>query len=120
MSVPLGIVFWLSPNTMNIQVLPFKLVLTLLPAFVRMDPAVTVPLLKPAGNVRLNWMPETELVFGLKVIGTLTEVPAIPEALPTVKVAGVAAEVIVRVRVSVAVPPELVALKVTFEVPVVV
>ena len=44
---------------MTVQVLPLKLVLTLLPAVVTIAPAVTVPVLRPAGSVRLNWMPAT-------------------------------------------------------------
>src|ERR1700730_1979927 len=69
----------------KVQVLPMRLVLTLLPAEVRIAPPVTETVLMLAGRVRLNWRLATEVVPGSKVMGRFTAVPACPEALPTVK-----------------------------------
>src|SRR5438552_156558 len=66
----------------NRQVLPLKLVDTLLPAEFTTAPAVTETVLRAGGNVRSNWMLETEAVPGSKVIGRSTAVPAGPETVP--------------------------------------
>ena len=76
----------MSPKMIKVHVVPTRFVLTLLPAAVMTGPAVTVPVLKEAGSVRLNWMPATELVEGSNEMGRLMVVPAWPDAVPTVKV----------------------------------
>ena len=65
--------------------------LTLLPAAVRIEPAVTAPVLKEAGKVRLNCILATEAEPGLNVMGKLTVAPAAPEAVPTDRVGAVTA-----------------------------
>src|SRR6267378_4262623 len=118
-SVPAAIVFWFNPETMNVKMLPLRLALTLLPAEVAIAPAVTAPVLKLAGKVRLNWMPATGEVLGSKVIGRLTAVPAEPDTVPAAKVGDAPPEdagETVKARVFVPVPPALVALSVTLDV----
>ncbi|OGR48640.1 MAG: hypothetical protein A2X40_12435 [Elusimicrobia bacterium GWC2_65_9] len=77
---------------MKVTVLPVRFELTLLPADVKIAPGVIAPVLKPGGRVRLNCKLATEDVPGLKVTGRVTEAPACPEALPTVKVGAASTE----------------------------
>src|SRR5689334_19265067 len=54
--LPELIVFWFKPKIIKVQLLPTLLVLTLLLALVRMEPAVTETVLILGGKVRLNWI----------------------------------------------------------------
>src|SRR2546430_2573292 len=79
-SEPAAMAFRLTPKMMKVQVFPLRLALTLLPAVLRMAPAVTAPVLRHAGKVRLNCRLATDSVPGSNLTGRLTVVPAAPEA----------------------------------------
>jgi hypothetical protein len=118
--VPEAITFWLTPKIMIVQVLPLRLSLTCLFAADTpiMAPGVIVPVLNPAGNVRLNCRPVTAAEPALKVTGKLTLLPVFPDALPTDNVGVVeVGAVTVSVKVRVPVPPAFVALRLTEDVP---
>ena len=66
--------------------MPERLAETDLPAAVRMLPAVTLPVLMPAGRPIVNCRLATLALPGLKVIGKLTLVPAAPETEPAAMV----------------------------------
>ena len=55
-----------------------------LAAAVMAAPEVMGPVLNCAGRVISNWIPATGLPSGSNVTGTVTEVPAWPEAVPRV------------------------------------
>ena len=109
--LPEPIAVWLSPKTMTVRVLPETLALMLLPAAVKTEPAATVPALRPAGKVRLNCRPATDVEPGLKVMGRLTVVPVWPEAVPAAKVGAVAVGAANVVAVTAPVAPPNTAFK---------
>ena len=98
------------------QALPERLLLTFLPALVKIEPAVIVTELNDGGSASVNWRLATEALPVLKVIGRFTTVPAWPETLPPANV-GLATDWIVSANVALPVPPALVALIETFELP---